>query len=623
MQHSGLKSPDRRSLRIYASDPMIGRRANQKIAIDIENEPGLLPGPVGNIVEVVDYDGAYECYYKAVDLNAAALLMEGGLTPSEANPQFHQQMVYAVAMKVIESARRALGRPVTFRQPGRPRLRLIPHAFTGANAFFDSEQNAILFGYFKASRNNPGPNLPDQCIFTCLSHDIIAHEVTHAIVHRLRKHFLDPTNVDVLAFHEAFADIVAIFQRFTYRDILLDQLQSVRGRLEESKALVDLAQQFGYATGGGKALRSAIGKADPTAIFRIFEPHDRGAILVSAVFDGFLRVVNQRSDELFRIASGGSGLRPKGRLPQDLLGRLATETSLIADRVLRMCFRAFDYLPPIDVTFGDFLRALVTADYELNPEDKDELRYSMIEGFRARGIYPAGVASLAEEALILPGMETILPPLGRDFSQLIHELLAASAAALDQSTRSRAKLGSLEADQADASSTRSRLAAYESIVLDAEEDDDELSVQLAVRLQKYAKEHAVELGLLTDAPIAVTGFHPVFRVGPDQRLVVELVAQFVQKVPPKLQDPVNGSQVRCGATVVFGADGTPRYAAMKPWPHERLPDALSDIANVRKKAYQAFGSELSLNDARTPWSSTGFSRQLGVPLKNMRGLHGG
>ena len=33
-------------------------------------------------------------------------------------------------------------------------------------------------------------------IFTCLSSDIIAHEVTHALVHRLRRHFSVATNPD-------------------------------------------------------------------------------------------------------------------------------------------------------------------------------------------------------------------------------------------------------------------------------------------------------------------------------------------------------------------------------------------------------------------------------------------
>ena len=34
-----------------------------------------------------------------------------------------------------------------------------------------------------------------------------------------------------------------------------------------------------------------------------------------------------------------------------------------------MCIRAFQYLPPVDVTFGDFLRSAVTADRDLFPAD--------------------------------------------------------------------------------------------------------------------------------------------------------------------------------------------------------------------------------------------------------------
>ena len=65
-----------------------------------------------------------------------------------------------------------------------------------------------------------------------------------------------------------------------------------------------------------------------------------------------------------------------------------------------MCIRAFDYLPPVDVTFGDFLRAVVTADRELSPEDPTGQRAALIEAFRRRGIYASGVRSSAEESLL-------------------------------------------------------------------------------------------------------------------------------------------------------------------------------------------------------------------------------
>jgi hypothetical protein len=66
------------------------------------------------------------------------------------------------------------------------------------------------------------------------------------------------------------------------------------------------------------------------------------------------------------------------------VNRIAQEASRTAQTVLNMCIRAFEYLPPIDITFGDYLRALVTADFELSPSDEIGLRANMIEAFRAR-----------------------------------------------------------------------------------------------------------------------------------------------------------------------------------------------------------------------------------------------
>src|SRR5262245_17759153 len=56
----------------------------------------LLMGPVGEYLEVIDFDPASGCFYEPVDLNASLLLAQDGLEPSEGNPKFHQQMVYAV-----------------------------------------------------------------------------------------------------------------------------------------------------------------------------------------------------------------------------------------------------------------------------------------------------------------------------------------------------------------------------------------------------------------------------------------------------------------------------------------------------------------------------------------------
>ena len=163
----------------------------------------------------------------------------------------------------------------------------------------------MLFGYFctRRRRHRPGARLT---VFTCLSHDIIAHETTHAILDGMHRRFNEPSNPDVLAFHEAFADLVALFQHFSLPNVLRHQIAATRGDLASQNRLGELAQQFGQAIGKRGALRSAIGQVDektgewtpatpdPDAYRRDMEPHTRGALLVAAVFDAFLRCKNNQ-----------------------------------------------------------------------------------------------------------------------------------------------------------------------------------------------------------------------------------------------------------------------------------------------------------------------------------------
>jgi hypothetical protein len=53
----------------------------------------------------------------------------------------------------------------------------------------------------------------------------------------------------------------------------------------------------------------------------------------------------------------------------------------------------------VDITFGDYLRGLITADFDLVPEDPRGYRIAVIEAFRRRGIYPRDVRTLSLESL--------------------------------------------------------------------------------------------------------------------------------------------------------------------------------------------------------------------------------
>ena len=427
-------TPPFRRLRCFSFDPSLaGSLSTWDIneievdipwEVDVDGTSIVTPGPVGEYIEVVDFDPASRLFYRPVDLNHPHVLARGGLSPSESDPQFHQQMVYAFAMATIANFERAAGRRVFWANRVQrktattehveffvPRLRLYPHALRARNAYYSPEKKALLFGYFPAASAD-GTAAPGATVFACLSHDIIVHEMTHALLDGVHPRFNEPTNPDVYAFHEGFADLVAIFQRFSYKGILESQIRATGGDLKTQNLLAQLAQQFGRATGRGGALRDALGAVDdatgiwkalppdPRALSRRPEPHDRGAVLVAAVFRAFTLSYDRKTADLLRIATGGTGVLAEGALHPDLVGRLAADARTLAARILRMCIRALDYCPPVDITFGDYLRAVITADLDINPADADGCRVAFVQSFREWGIVPAGVRAVAVDSLV-------------------------------------------------------------------------------------------------------------------------------------------------------------------------------------------------------------------------------
>ncbi len=532
-----------RPLKIYAFDPTRGRSLGNHMTVHVPYEPDLQPGPVGKYVAVIDYDGIQKRYYKPVNLNDPEILLSGGLSPNEANPQFHQQMVYAVVTETIRRFEFALGRPIRWRRGGDRKLKVFPHAMAAANAFYDRELKALLFGYFKAEASDFNLNLPGQVVFTCLSHDIVAHETTHALVDGLREHFTEPTSLDTPAFHEAFADIIALFQHFSYKEVLLNTIQRTGGAIHEpqlaaeaspggrkplvqaeltpSNPMVELARQFGEAMGPRKALRQALGTPPESLdIDVVTEPHVRGSILVAAIFDAFFSIYIRRTRDLLRIARAGGVSLTAGDLNPDLANRLADEAAKTAQHFQNISIRALDYCPPVDIQFGEFLRALITADMDLVPDDPQGYRAAITEAFRLRGILPQRVTSWSEEALCWSGPETDLP----------------CCPGLRFQGRPRA------------AATADFRSSYQALSL-------------------FGKRNARALGLSPKYKVQAFSYRPVHRVGPDGQLKLEGVAELVQRRENVPLDPKDPSSPKFtflgGTTLILDEEGFVRYSITK------------------------------------------------------------
>jgi hypothetical protein len=385
--------PNTRKLTIIAQDPSV--RMGQKIlttAVEVPAED-LLPGPCGYRVRVIDYDTATATLYEPATYKP----FSGGAyeDPFEkksdaqllSDPRFHAQNVYAIVMRTLARFEFALGRRVAWGSQGH-QLHVAPHAFSEANAFYSRDDRGLFFGYFIGASNKP--------VHTCLSHDIVAHETTHAILDGLRSRYMEPSSPDQAAFHEGFSDIVALLSVFSLKDVvsaLLDKTLG-KGRLIADKnltraaikksVLLGLADEMGSELSAvrGQALRRSVelnpSKAHMTSP-DFNEEHERGELLVAAVLNAFLDIWLERLAKI-----GNIGGRSKDR------SLVVDEGARVAEHLLTMAIRAIDYCPPTDITFSDYLSALLTIDREVVPDDgKYGYRKAILKNFNAFGINQA------------------------------------------------------------------------------------------------------------------------------------------------------------------------------------------------------------------------------------------
>jgi len=404
--------PRTRKLTIIAQDPSV--TVNGKILtaqIDIPAEE-VASGPRGYRVHVIDYDASTGTLYQSGSYEP----LKDGYYPDPfeedakrhndseflTNPKFHQQNVYAIVMKTLARFEFALGRRVNWAFSGH-QINVAPHAFADANAFYSKHEQALVFGYFQG--------ITGKTVFSCLSHDVVAHETTHALLDGLRERYTDPSSPEQAGFHEGFADIVALLSVFSLPDIvarLLDVTSMDKELIDPDELTIDklrdsilfgMAEQMGQEMSSGvrgsrrDALRRSIKLPPLTAdddsdkyenLPEYQEPHRRGEILVAAVMNAFLGVWHKRINKLKKGKAAGS------KLDRQLVVEQGADA---AGQLLTMCIRALDYAPPTDLQFCDFLSALITADRETVPDDsKYGYRTLLTESFAAYGLRPPGSA---------------------------------------------------------------------------------------------------------------------------------------------------------------------------------------------------------------------------------------
>jgi hypothetical protein len=547
------RAPLYRPLRIFTLDPSVSDRVGGMATVQVPYEK-LDPGPIGSLFAVNPQGAPSPFVVEALDLDDPHLLLASGLTPSPSNGHFHLQMVYAVCSLTYAAFRRALGRDIAWASaaPADGPLRLVvrPFGFQGRNAGYSREAGDLSFGYFRAGKKPAGFTLQDGLICTALSHDIIAHETTHALLDGLRSAFLDPTNVDVPAFHEGFSDLVALFLHFTYADVVEQAIRDTGGKFTHGALLTDIAREFGYArarSGEADALRSGVDvkglapfdsdvlpskEGGPRPYDPALEPHALGSVLVSAVFEAFATIVRRKTDRLYRIAGVDREALGRESLNETLVKAIAQDASDVAGQFLNICIRAIDYCPPADMELGEYLRALITADGDLERTDKWGFREALMRSFRRRQIFPDHVQFMTEDAVRWQPPAMDLRVRGLAFSELKFVGDPGQPANAQELVRQARALGRLV--------TNPKYAECFQLV------------SPAARLPR---------GVVQASPPLVQSIRVTRRAAPDGRVLFDLVGEVTQSCTVsrggELFD-MNG-----GCTVVIDPEGHVRYSIYK------------------------------------------------------------
>lgn len=379
------------TLRLIAQDPSV-LGDDKKILTARVRVPWsrMEVGPRGARLHVVDYDTATGRYTRHAPIGGEDLFADASDNTLKTDKAFHAQHVYGTAARTLAVFETALGRRLPWGFENH-QLSLVPHAFAEANAYYSHDDGALLFGYVPADADR-------EAVYTCLSHDVVVHETTHAVLDGLRRRYLEPALPDQAAFHEGFADIVALLSVFSMRPVIERALGTAdkNGRIKRSRVepealranvLAKVAEQIGgVLTQGRGALRESARRPPPAkwaGMPEFDEPHRRGEVLVAVAFELLVEIWWKRLQPLF---SRPNAVDDDGRGVTVDRARAAEEGARAASQLLTMLIRGLDYLPPVEFDYGDLLNAVVLADAEVVPDDDLGYRDLLIERFEAAGI---------------------------------------------------------------------------------------------------------------------------------------------------------------------------------------------------------------------------------------------
>lgn len=374
-------------LQSIVQDPLTAKEKDLRAieGTDVEDEEQFfLDGPIGRQVAVVDFDDRTGALVpgakflpppKGRKLGRYQIADDKDLEARDLN----QVSVYTTVLNTMAMYEEpdALGRPLTWAF-GAPQLLVVPRAGERARAFYQRESHSLQFFYFPSQN----PRNKGQTIFSSLSRDIVAHETAHAILDGIAPDLYHAVTPQSLGLHEAVADFTALLMAFRSRVLREAVLEQTGGSIRDATSFSSVAEEFARSKDRLDRvghLRSLINDktldpaAEPQNRVSRRSPHQLSEVLTGALYPLMIDLHEKQCQKLV-AKTGRSAFSVSGRA-----------LAIASERFKRMLLRALDYLPPGEVSFADYGRAILASDAASHPID-DGSRAWIRKEFRRRHI---------------------------------------------------------------------------------------------------------------------------------------------------------------------------------------------------------------------------------------------
>jgi hypothetical protein len=240
--------------------------------------------------------------------------------------------------------------------------------------------------------------------------DILAHETAHAVLDGIAPDLYDALLPESLALHEAVADLTTLLMAFGSRKLAEQVLAQTGGTITSPSAFTEVAPQFGAAIHPGQeGLRNLFNDRTMSTV-DTSEPHALSEVLSGALYRVMVGIHDELKHEAANRGMRKSSLivpaeveqwqqaapdaeahfreRRKQAGPDKATTRNAAALRALwiaAQRFKRTVLRALDYLPPGEVAFADYGRAIIASDQASHPDSGRQRDWLKAE-FVKRGI---------------------------------------------------------------------------------------------------------------------------------------------------------------------------------------------------------------------------------------------